>query len=87
MYEATDTKVQTMMAGIKLVRDKSPVVDLEDDEDLLPFSLILLCVEAVALPSLSEALLFRRCSSSLALPALLRMAMLIILRNGLRMCV
>ena len=41
MYEATDTKVQTMMAGIKLVRDKSPVVDLEDDEDKLPFSLIL----------------------------------------------
>lgn len=70
MYEATDTNVQTMMAGIKLVRDKSSVVELEDgDEEMLPFSLLILLVvvEALALvlPSLSEALLVRRsCSSS-----------------------
>lgn len=81
MNEATDTNVHTMMAGIKLVRDKSPVVDLKDDKELLPSSLILMGDEASVLPSLSEALLFKSCSSSLTLPALLRMAMLLIHQN------
>ncbi len=45
-------------------------------------SLILMGVEALVLPSLSEALLFRSCSSSsLTLPALFRMAMLLIRQN------
>lgn len=86
MYEATDTNVQTMMAGIKLVRDKSPVVDLEDDEELLPFFFILLGVEALLLPPLSKALLLllRSCSSSssLTLSALFRMDMLICARSA-----
>ena len=86
MYEATDTNVQTMMAGIRLVRDKSPVVDLEDDKELLPSSLILLGVEALLLPPLSKALLLllRSCSSSssLTLSALFRMDMLMCARSA-----
>ena len=66
-----------MMAGIKLDRDKSSVDDLEDDEDL-PFSLILFVVDGL-LSSLSTARFLRRCSSSLTpLAALLRMAMMIL---------